>query len=170
MKLLAAAPIVLLLFACPFSSEWTLGDPARAPMDGALTGDWSAVDPESKQLVTITFLPFNAHELVIFSRDAEDAHGKVEAYRAFITVIDGVNFLNMQELGTPASREWMYASYSIEGTALSLRFLDDSLFESRTFDSAEALREFVRKNLHSPGLYVTDNGQDMRMKFTRVGK
>lgn len=168
MKLLAAVPILLLLAACPFSSPWTLGDPAKAPLDSALIGDWSARDPESKQLVTITFLPYNAHELVAFSRDAEDPHGKVEAYRAFITVIDGVSFLNMQELGIHASRDWSYASYRIEGTALSLRFIDDSLFASRTFDSSDALREFISRNLRTPGLYVNDNGQDTLMKFTRA--
>jgi len=170
MKLLAAAPLVLLLAACPYSSVWTLGDPAQAPMDSALVGDWNAQDPESKQVVTITFLPYNAHELVAFSRDADDPHGKVESYRAFVTVIDGVNFLNMQELGAQAARDWTYASYRIDGKNLSLRFVDDSLFGSRTFDSSEALREFIRRNLRSPGLYVSDNGQDTLMKFTRLEK
>ena len=84
----------------------------------------------------------------------------MEAYRAFITVIDGEKFLNMQELGAQTSRDWSYAYYRIEGTALSLRFVDDSLFGSRTFDSSDALREFIRKNLRSPGLYVTNDGHD----------
>ncbi len=170
MKLLAAAPLALLLAACPYSSEWTLGDPAKAPMDSALVGEWNARDPESKQVVTITFLPYNTHELVAFSRDADDPHGKVDSYRAFVTVIDGVSFLNMQELGAQAAREWSYASYRIEGKTLSLRFVDDGLFGSRTFDSSEAFREFIRKNLKSPGLYVSDSGQDTLMKFTKAEK
>lgn len=170
MKILAAAPIVLLLAACPYSSPWTLGDPEKAPLDNALIGSWNARDPDSNKLVTITFLPYNAHELVVFSRDAESASGKVEAYRAFVTVIDGVSFLNMQELGEQPARDWSYASYHIDGTALSLRFVDDGLFGSRTFDSSGALREFIRKNLPSPALYVNENGKDAPMKLTRADK
>lgn len=170
LMLLAAAPALLFLLACPFSSSKPLSDPAQAVLDGALVGDWTAVDPESKESVTVTFLPFNGQELVAFSRSTEDAHGKVDLYRVFVTVIDGERFLNVRELGARGDEEWSFANYRVVGASLSLRFIDDGLFGSQTFDTSDALREFVRGHLSAPGLYASDGASQTVMSFTRAGK
>lgn len=169
LALLAAVPALLFLFACPLSSTKPLSDPAQAVLDGSLVGDWKAVDPESKESVTVTFLPFNGQELVAFSRSTEDANGKVDLYRVFVTVIDGERFLNVQELGTQPDGEWSFANYRVVGASLSLRFIDDGLFGSPAPQTSDALREFVRGHLRAPGLYVSDGGSQTVMSFTRAG-
>ena len=125
-------------------------------------------DPESGQWVTIEFLRFNEKEYVAWSREPDGEAEKIVAYRAFITEIEGERFLNAQELDAEPGRAWSFANYRISGDTLSLRFVDDALFSSRTFESSDSLREFVRKNLHDPRLYTADEGKESVMRWQRV--
>lgn len=52
--------------------------------------------------------------------------------------------------------------------SLSLRFVDDALFSSRTFGSSDALRDFLSRNLRNPRLYMNDAGAESEMKWQRV--
>ncbi len=165
---LCAAPMLLSLLACPFSSEHPLSDPSQAVLDSALAGDWKAADPEDNQLITVTFLAWNKRELVAFSREAGETGGKIDAYRVFVTVIDGQRFLNMQELGLQSSKEWFFASYRVSGDTLTFQFIDDTLFGSQKLDSSDALRDLVRRNLDNPALYGTDSDRASTMVFTRA--
>lgn len=156
------------LAACPFSYDLPLGAPADTIRDNALAGSWKMQDPESGQWVTIEFLRFNEKEYVAWSREPDGEAEKIVAYRAFITEIEGERFLNAQELDAEPGRAWSFANYRISGDTLSLRFVDDALFSSRTFESSDSLREFVRKNLHDPRLYTADEGKESVMRWQRV--
>jgi hypothetical protein len=169
---IAALSLVVLissgLAACPFSYDLPLSAPADAIVDNALVGSWKMQDPESGQLVTIEFLRFNEKEYVAWSREPDGAAEKVVVYRVFVTDIEGERFLNSKELGAKTGRSWSFANYRINGDTLSLRFVDDAIFASQTFDSSDALREFVRRNLHDPRLYATDEGKESVMRWQRV--
>ncbi len=162
------ALITLTLAACPFSSDLPLSSPADALTDNSLLGRWKMQDQETKQWVTIDFLQYDDKEYVAWSRDPADANGKVDVFRLFVTAIEGERFLNVQELGTGSSPAWSFANYQITGDALSLRFVDDAIFSSQNFGSSDALREFVRKNLHDPRLYAGDEGKESVMSWQRL--
>jgi len=147
--------VTLALTCCPFTSDLPLSSPADAALDNALLGKWRARDPDTEQWTTMRFLAFNDREYVAWTTEPD---GKTEVYRAFVTVIDGERFLNSRELGTADSRSWSYVNYRVARDTLSLRFVDDEIFSSRTFASSESLREFVRAHLHDPRLYSSDKG------------
>jgi len=47
-------------------------------------------------------------------------------------------------------------------------FVDDALFQSRTFDSADALRRFLEQNLADPKLYATESGEPFQSVWQRA--
>ncbi len=155
---------ILALAACPFSSDLPLSSPADATMDNALLGRWRAQDPDTGQWTTMTFVSFNDREYVAWMAEPD---GKIEMFRAFVTVIDGERFLNARELDSPDNRSWSYVNYRLAGDTMSLRFVDDEIFSSHTFSSSDALRELVREHLHDPRLYSSDRGTSV-MEWQRA--
>lgn len=159
---------LLALSGCPFSSERPLSDPAQATRDDALVGSWRMQDPETQQWVTLRIYPFDERELVGVTRDESDPRARIDAYRLFSTTVNGQRFLNAQELTPDTSLEWFLALYTVSDTELTLRFVDDALFSSRTFDTSDALRQFVQQNLADPKLYAGESGEPFQSVWQRV--
>ena len=157
-----------LLAACPFSYDLPLSSPADAVLDNGVSGRWKMKDPDSGHWVTIELLRYNDKEYVAWSQEPQETASKVVMYRVLATVIGDERFLSVQELGTGGSRAWSYANYRVSGNTLSLRFVDEALFSSQAFDSSDALREFFRRNLHNPRLYMGDEGAESVMSWQRV--
>ncbi len=125
-------------------------------------------DPETGKQGTVTFLPFNDTEYVVFGRDPEDSGKDPGRMRAFVTFIDGGRFLNLQVLEEDGTRAWRYANYSIAGDTMTVRLIDNELFSSRTFTSSDELRRSVQENLHDPRLYGREDGKDFVMTLVRA--
>ncbi|OHD70411.1 MAG: hypothetical protein A2177_15395 [Spirochaetes bacterium RBG_13_68_11] len=96
-----------------------------------------------------------------------DSPGEVSLSRLFLTVIGGERFLNVQELGGDGA-PWYFARCAMEGDRCILTFIDDSLFESRVFGSAEERRQFIRARLADPLLYASKGEEPMEMILERV--
>jgi hypothetical protein len=156
------------LAACPFSYDLPLSSPSDSILDNGLPGSWKMQDPQSGQWATLELLRYNEKEYVAWSREPPETGQKIVIYRVLVTAIDGERFLNVQELGSGAGRAWSYANYRVSADSLSLRFVDDAIFSSQTFGSSDALREFVRGNLHNPRLYMSDEGRESVMKWQRA--
>jgi hypothetical protein len=142
---------ILALSACPYSSEHPLSDPGAAAWDPALAGTWKLQDPETREWVTLSFFRYDEHGLVAFTPG--DAGGKADAYRMFVTVIEGEKFLNVRQLDEKADQGWFFVNYRIEGSRLVLRVVEEELFGTTPFATSQALRSFVQRNLADPRLY-----------------
>jgi hypothetical protein len=156
------------LAACPFSYDLPLSSPSDAVLDSGLPGTWKMQDPDSGQWLTIQLLRYNDREYVAWTQEPQDSGTKIVLYRVLVTLIDGERFLNVQELGSGGSHAWSYANYRVSSDTLSLRFVDDAIFSSRTFGSSDALRDFISRNLRNPRLYMNDAGADSEMTWQRV--
>jgi hypothetical protein len=156
---------VLLLCGCPYSSDEPLSDPSSAAIDPSLIGTWRTRDVESGKWQNLIFLQFNDHEMVSYAQG--ESPGEVSLSRLFLTVIGGERFLNVQELGAD-SAEWYFAHCALEGDRCILTFIDDGLFDSRVFGSAEERREFLRAHLADPRLYASQGEEPMEMILERV--
>jgi hypothetical protein len=158
LPLLACA--ALALAGCPLVSDQPLSDPEAARVDPALLGAWNTKDEETGESRTLTFLPFDEHELVGFAPG--DSEGAVDAFRAFVTPIETERFLNVQELGS-GSPGWFLMRYRVEADRLVLSVIDDGLFEGRQFASPQELQRFVSDHLADPRLYAVagEEGEDM---------
>jgi hypothetical protein len=157
---------VLLLCGCPFSSDEPLSDPPSAAIDPLLIGAWRTRNADSGEWQSLAFYPFNDHEMVSYAR--EDSTGEVSLCRLFVTSIGGERFLNVQELKEDGTPWWYFARYTIEGERCILRFVDDGLFDSRAFASAEDRRQFIRAHLADPLLYAAEGEEPEEMILERV--
>lgn len=160
--------VLLILSACPYASDQPLSDPAAATFDRSLVGTWKTQDKESKEWHTLTFLSYDDRQLVAIANGGPNE--KPEAYRVFVTTIERERFLNVQQLGEDVSRQWNFARYSIRDGRMYLSLVDDALFESRSFASSEALRDFVRSNLADPRLYTGDDNEQPETAWQKVEK
>jgi hypothetical protein len=156
---------VLLLYGCPYTSNEPLSDPSSAPVDPALLGTWRTHDEETEEWQRLVFTRFNEHELVSYARD--DSSEEVSLSRVFLTEIGGERFLNIRELGAD-DEPWYFALYMIEGNQCTLTFIDDGLFDSRTFGSTEERRQFIYEHLADPLLYASEGNRPMEMVLERV--
>ncbi len=162
---LLALPAMLLLAGCPLTSDHPLSDPATALIDAALVGAWKAQDADTGESRTITFLPFNEHELVGFTPG--DAADSVDAFRVFTSAIDNERFLNVRDLGD-ASSDWYLVHYTINGGKLVLSVVDDGLFGERTFATSAELSAFLQQKLSDPLLYAPAGEKRQDMVWERV--
>jgi hypothetical protein len=169
--LVGVAAAVLLLAGCPYGSDQPLADPALAVPDQALIGTWQAQDPETGETLSFTFVPFNGHEMVGFSREIGSDDTAISVFRIFITRVGQQGFLNVQELrGDSDQPQWYFARYRFAGDALMVRLVDDTLFGSKSFATPQALQSFVLANLEDPRLYGEPDDATQEMVLTRPPK
>jgi hypothetical protein len=165
-----AATAVILLVGCPYSAGTPLADPSSAPLDRSLSGVWQSEDPETHQVVTLTFVPFDAHQMVAFARENGPDSTPVSAFRLFVTPVGEEKFLNVQELGADGEPQWYFARYRLEGDTLRLRLVDDTLFGGKSFATREALQGFIRASLGDPRLFGDPADETPDMILKRVPK
>jgi hypothetical protein len=118
--------------------------------------------------MTITFTPFNDHELVGFSRESGDDDAKVAALRCLSTPIGGERFLSILELGAEREQQWYYARYSVAGGVLRLRMVDDALLASAGVTTAAELRAFLLSHLPDDRLYGGSEAEAPPITLDRV--
>ncbi len=159
---------ILFLAGCPYNADHPLSDPSASPLDPALVGTWQSEDPETHEVTTITILPFNDHELAGFSRESGSADAAITAFRLLATTIGGERFLSILELSDDQDQQWYFARYRVTAGTLSLRLVDDALFESRSFAGADELRGFLHDNAADDRLYGGPETEAPPMVLRRV--
>jgi hypothetical protein len=140
-----------LLWGCPYEAKAPLGESGKAPIDRELLGEWK--NTEQGEPFTMTIQQFNEHEFLISGAEFKNGICNCEAMRAFVTVIQGERFLNVQEIkGESESRGWWIAKYTVSGDTLRAWIVEDKLF-TKPFTSSRELYRFIKKNLHNKELY-----------------
>ncbi|MGE5237254.1 MAG: hypothetical protein ACM3ON_00440 [Chloroflexota bacterium] len=160
--LLSVAGILqILLCGCPLSSTLPLGPSIDAPMDSRILGKWVFIEDagDSKEAAVLSILPFNEHE---YYAEAVERGRTTDRYRAYLTLIEGVPFLNVQEIREePAKRTFMFVKVSVSEDALGLAVVEDTLAKEKPLTSDE-LRQLIREHIENPSLY------DTPMKFRKM--
>jgi hypothetical protein len=156
---------VILLSGCPYSSDEPLSDPSSAAIDPSLLGAWRTKNSDTGEWQSLSFIRFNDHEMLSYAR--EDSTGEVSLCRLFLTEIGSERFLNIRELATKDA-PWYVARYAMDGDRCILTFVDDGLFDSRVFGSAEERRQFIQARLANPLLYAPEGAEPLEMILERV--
>jgi hypothetical protein len=161
----ATAAGALLLAGCPFSSDQPLVDPATASIDAALLGSWTAVDPETGGTQRATWLDFDGRQLalVVVAPD-----GELSAFRVVTAVVGGRGFMSVRELGSDDD-SWYLVHYDMEGTRLTQRVVEDTLFAGRAFGSPRDLADFLAAHVDDPRLYADASEPDMAWEREKTG-
>jgi hypothetical protein len=147
---LAGISLVLMMAGCPYESNVPLNDSCSAALDPQLTGRW--IFPKtSHSNDTIEILPFNAHEyLVISANEGKGMAGKDALGRAFISVVDGVKYLNFYDIRN--NGKCIFFKYEIDAGKLTTSSPSDS-FIKRSFRSSGELSLYFKKNHHQEGFF-----------------
>jgi hypothetical protein len=160
-KCVFLAVVVSLLYSCPYDSEVPLGRSEVAHIDKGLVGNWLYRNNDQKESGIVTISPFNESELLIVV--GEEGKSKHDFYRAFISVVDGEKFLNIQEIRpSNEKRSWMFVNYSVANSDLTIRIVEDKLFKDK-IASSPALNDFIRANIKNRDLYGSDGGSILKL-------
>jgi hypothetical protein len=162
-KCIFLAMIILLLSGCPYYSEVPISRSEVSHIDKRLIGNWLYKNTDQKESGLVTISPFNENELLIIIRDeGKCAH---DLYRAFISEVDGENFLNVQEIKpSNEKRSWVFVNYWIFSGELTIRIVEDKLFKDKIVSSS-ALMDFLNSNVKNRDLYGSDGVKVL--KFVR---
>jgi len=166
-------PLVSALPACDYYySPVPLADAADAPLDERLLGQWVALDDDAEagllqevagaDTVGIQVYRFSEHEYLIewpeyVCRNFRTPELMDHRMRAFITVIDNVRFLNLQDIGDDT--DYLIARYSFTPD-LRLDFIRDGSGErglGRKYRSSPELFAAVHARLNDPKLFDSDS-------------
>jgi hypothetical protein len=150
---LAALPLLFLLTGCPLKSKYSLGDSHSARMDQGLMGKWVDASPEKSAKGTLSIFRFNENEYYIEAIDHETQ--KTDRYRGYLTSIDNVPILNIQEIMEKQSpMEFLFVKVSLSPEKiLMLYIIEDSLLSGRSLSSRNDLLSYIRTNINNPKLY-----------------
>ena len=147
----------LFLSGCPYESDIPLGSPYDAAIDQSLIGNWRLDTPETEDEAAgiLNICAFNDHELVI-TAEQEDKKG-VEILRAFTTRIGGQSFLNVQSIEPGCKQStWLFVNYGFADGRLTLRIVEEDLFEGKEMTSSADLAAFIKENQSNKKLYDGD--------------
>jgi hypothetical protein len=160
-KCVVLSVVVSLIYGCPYDSEVPLSRSEVARIDKGLVGNWRHRNNDQKESGIVTISPFNESELLIVVRE----EGKIayDCYRAFISIVDGEKFLNIQEIKpTNDKRSWVFVNYSVSNGELTIRIVEDKLFKEK-ITSSLALNDFIRANIKNRDLYGSDSGSVLKL-------
>jgi len=145
-----------------YVSKMPLGSQGAFSADPALAGIWhrSSKNKDDNSMETVEIILFNENEYILRSGEGREN----SLLRAYITIISGTSFLNIQEL-SENGREFVFCKYNlINGEELHLHFVSDKLFEPEKPLTEKELRKFIKKNLSDPALF----NDEMKFSFLRI--
>lgn len=150
---LAVLSLLFLLTGCPLESKYSLGDSHNAQIDPRLIGKWVDASPEKSDKGTLSIYRFNENEYYIETMDHDTR--KIDRFRGYLTPIDNVPILNVQEITDKTSQmEFLYVKVTLSGDdILKLYIMEDSLLSGRSLTSRLDLLSYIRENINNSKLY-----------------
>ncbi|MBC2596113.1 hypothetical protein H5P28_17735 [Ruficoccus amylovorans] len=141
--------VALLLGGCVY--EVPLAEEANVPVDPALLGTWTLVQPDDPaNSITAVVSQLSATEYVVATTGYAE---KTQCYRAWPVEFDGVRYLQLQGLndGTFKKNEKVYLLGKLDrnGDHLNLSLL----MLKGEFANSDALQQALRENISKPDTF-----------------
>jgi hypothetical protein len=137
-RILLLVPMVFLLCACPYSAEFALDEKPVEKIDPKLVGSWEPKENEPTYNYTVKKADdynYTIDKITLKS-------GEVTSYKAFISKIDGVTYLNVIE-----GEGTTYYFYKVEFPneyKVKLSSVTENIDEK--FEKSADLKAFFKKN------------------------
>lgn len=149
---LAIVLLPVLLVGCPLTGKYPLGDSRSAPMDDRYIGRWVVTMADHGDNERMLILPFNENEYYVEIRVDND--NVLSRHRAYLTSIDNVHILNLQDLdNSVAKRNYSFIKISFAADdIISLRIVKDNLLKMKN-PSGEDLKRYIRDNIDNEEIY-----------------
>lgn len=132
--------LLLVLAACGERKVPITDQPTRK-VDARLIGNW--ISSDGTERIRIRQLNDSTYIISYFAL----------LFRAYHSDIDGISFINIQELETP-ERNYIYMVYilSADGNKLYIRMVNEDVVPDATKDSI-TVRKLLKNNLQNPFLF-----------------
>ena len=154
LRFIAFAGLTMLLTACPYSTELPIDEPS-VKIDEKILGKWEA--KSSDYTYTVTKKDDFNYKFEKKGKTSTD----VSAYTGFLSVIDGVKFLNVYEDGATTKMFYLYKIVqSTSGAKITLSPVTENIEEK--FATSAELKAFIKKNMALTFFYEKDKEEYFR--------
>lgn len=154
LQFIAFSGLMMLLTACPYNSELPIDEPS-VKIDDKMLGKWEA--KSSDYTYTVTKKDEFNYKFEKKGKTSTD----VSTYTGFLSVIDGVRFMNVYE---DASTTKTYYLYKIEqsgsGAKITLSPVTENIAEK--FTTSAELKAYFKKYLALSFFYEKDKEEYFR--------
>ncbi|MCK5683748.1 hypothetical protein KAJ27_06490 [bacterium] len=142
-------PFVLLMQGCPYASTISLEVPGNSTINQALLGEWEYNQEGIDGIGTLKIYKFNEREYLLEASEKDET----VFCRVFETLIEGVSFLNIQQIGPGnEENEFVFTKYYIQFDKLYLVTLEDNVLKEQ-FNTSTEFMEFVKSHIDNPELF-----------------
>jgi len=147
--------IPIFMIGCPLVSKYPLGESRNAPMDQRYIGKWDGMESTDNDKEYLLILPFNENEYLIEGFNDKN----IERYRAYLTIIDNVDILNLQAITVKekqivpiSEREYIYLKIFLsDNNVLTLWNIENKGLKKD--HTREELFQYVQKNIGNDNVY-----------------
>ncbi len=149
--------MLMLLFAgCPYKSTVPISE-AKVPINPALIGKWENRNSTSEYYQISKEDDFN-----YLIEKVSNSGGDPTRYYGFISVIDGVNFLNIYEKSEYSSVEYyLHKVEIVNENIISVQEITDNVKE--TFENSADLQKFIGANMKNSYFFNKDESTYIKM-------
>lgn len=150
-----SALLLPLLAGCPMESHFPIAEPDQHPLDRSLLGEWTGISTDGDSSA-VTVFPFNESEYYVETRERS---GAASRFRAFAFQVDGLTFLQINELQTePGPGSYVIARLEMQqtGTA-SIVFVGEKLVPETLADDPKAILARIKANARREELYDAES-------------
>lgn len=147
--------LMLVLQGCPYGSEVAIDEPA-VKIDEKLLGKWEAKN-STEYTYTITKKDDFSYKFEKTGKSSPEA----TLYTAFISVVDGVRFLNVSEDASTTKTFYLYKlEMSGSGAKATLHPVTENITEK--FATSGELKDFIKKHMGLSFFYSKDKEEYFR--------
>jgi hypothetical protein len=155
LKFIAFASLTLLLTACPYGSEVAIDEPI-VKIDDKLLGKW-----ESKNSNDYIYNVTKKDDFTYKFEKKGKASTDGSTYIGFLSVIDGVRFMNVYEEASSAKTYYLYkVEQSASGAKTTLIPVTENIDEK--FASSAELKAFIKKYMALSFFHSKDQDEYFR--------
>ena len=138
----------ILLFGCPYEAKYSLSNPAESVIDTTLNGSWDAIFVKEKEQVSgIEINTFNDHEYIVEMFIKGKGSLTIQKFRAFATILNHQNFLNIQEIGNIP--KFSFYKYSVSNDTLRTASASGEYIKEQ-FKSRKDMASYFSRHMNDP--------------------
>lgn len=146
----------VLFYGCPYKSAVSISD-AKVPINPALLGKW-----ENRSSTSEYYMISKEDDFNYLIEKVSTSGGEPTRYYGFLSVVDGVNFLNVYEKSEYSSAEYyLHKVEIVNENIITVQEVTDNVRE--TFENSEDLQKFIAANMKNSYFYNKDEATYLKM-------
>lgn len=134
--------LMLVLTACPYSSENPIDAKASVKIDDKLLGQW-----ENKSSSDYLYTVSKVDDFNYKIEKKSNSSGDITTYKGFISTIDGTKFMNIYEETTSETKTYYFYKIEISTSGGKATFVPVTENITEKFTSSDELKAFFKKHM-----------------------